>query len=227
LLNIDASSNYYMKLRPLLLATMLGFAASAEATVSFLIDGDLLKTSLGEAAPQSTLFLLVASTTNSSFGPISPGASLDVGSILDGDDDVVLFRGDLTAYGVDGVLSTSVTGINFANFANFGPGDSLALYWFPTLTTASTTIDPGTTYGVYTSTIPVDGSAAWIAPADGTTDHFLFFYTQDGSELSPGAEASNPASAGNASLTVVPEPASMLLFGLAGLGMMTVRRRRA
>ena len=218
-----------MTRRILLCASMLLLAASpSKATISFLIDGDLLRDSSGTAIGQTSLFLLVSSTTDSIFSSITPDSSTAIGSLLNGDDKI-LFRGNLANYGVNGVLSESTGSLtlNTGALTGWTSGDPLALLWFPTLTTGSGTIASGTTYGLYSNASVVDGSDAWITPSDPTTNHKLLFYTQAGSELSPGAGASNSASVGNASLTVgaVPEPSRSLL-GLIGFGVLALRRRR-
>ena len=204
--------------------------SASRATISFLIDGDQLRDSAGNAIGQSSLFVLVSSTTDLTFGAITEDSSTAVGSLLNGDDKI-LFRGDLATFGTgsNGVVSAATGGLTLDSglLSGWTSGDPLALLWFPTLTTASGTIASGTTYGLYTNGTPVDGSDAWITPTDPTTDHALLFYTQAGSDLSPGAGASNLSSAGNASLTVagIPEP-SRALLGMIGLTALGLRRRR-
>ena len=216
-----------MTRRILLCASLLLLAISpASATISFLIDGDSLKDSTGGALGQSSLFMLVSSTTNGTFEAITEGSFTAVGSLLNADDRI-LFRGDLLGSpNVNGVLQvgTGALTLNTGLLTNWTVGDPLALLWFPTPTAGSNTIPAGTKYGLYTNASAVDGSDPWITPADGTTDHSLLFYTTDGLNLGPG---SNPASAGNASLTVaaVPEPSRSML-GLIGFGMLALRRRR-
>ena len=213
--------------RILLCSTLLLLAISpASATISFLIDGDSLKDSTGGALAQSSLFMLVSSTTNGTFDAITEGSLTAVGNLLNADDKI-LFRGNLLGSpDANGVLqiATGALTLNAGSLTNWTVGDPLALLWFPTLTVGSSTIPAGTKYGLYTNASAVDGSDPWITPADGTTDHSLLFYTTDGLNLGPG---SNPASAGNASLTVaaVPEPSRSML-GLIGFGMLALRRRR-
>jgi MYXO-CTERM domain-containing protein len=219
-----------MTRRILLCASLLFLVISpASATIAFLIDGDTLKDSTGGALGQSSLFMLVSSTTNGTFEAITEGSFTAVGSLLNADDRI-LFRGDLLGSpNVNGVLQvgTGALTLNTGLLTNWTVGDPLALLWFPTLTAGSNTIPAGTKYGLYTNASAVDGSDPWITPADGATDHNLIFYTKDGSELSPGAGATNLAAAGNASLTVdaVPEPSRSML-GLIGFGMLALRRRR-
>lgn len=216
-----------MTRRILLCASLLFLVISpASATIAFLIDGDTLKDSTGGALGQSSLFMLVSSTTNGTFDAITEGSFTAVGSLLNADDRI-LFRGDLLGSpNVNGVLQvgTGALTLNTGLLTNWTVGDPLALLWFPTLTAGSNTIPAGTKYGLYTNASAVDGSDPWITPADGTTDHSLLFYTTDGVNLGPGT---NPAAAGNASLTVdaVPEPSRSML-GLLGFGMLALRRRR-
>jgi hypothetical protein len=210
-------------------ASLLLAASPLNATISFLIDGDLLKDSGGGAIAQSSLFMLVSSTTDGTFSPIIADSSTAVGSLLN-TDDRILFRGDLLGNpNANGVLQVATGGLslNAGLLTNWTAGDPLALLWFPTLAAGSTTIPAGTTYGRYTNASAVDGSDAWITPSDGTSDHNLLFYTKDGVELSPGSGAANLAPAGNASLTVaaIPEPSRSML-GLIGLGVLALRRRR-
>jgi hypothetical protein len=215
--------------RTLLAVTVfLGFSFSANASVSFSIDGDLLKDSSGFAIGQNSLFLLVSSLNSANFDAIVAGSSTSVGSLLNTDDRIIA-RGNLSAFGENGVLNTTVLGTildSTAGGSNAGwnPGDPLALLWFPTLTSASGTIGTGTTYGLYTNALAVDGSDPWITPADGVSNHRLYFYNQSGGSLVTG---SNSAASGNASLTVVavPEPSRSLL-GLIGFCMVALRRRR-
>ena len=188
------------------------------------------------------LWLLVASTVDGGFAidglpgadRIVAGASTAVGSIIGGSDDLVVARGNLATWFVeDGVLDYPVLISSYqapvyggAN-SKWGVGDPLALLWFPTQTTASTILAEGTEYGFYTSAVAVDESRPWVSPVEPTSGYILTFYTQDGDVFSPGAAASNPASAGNANLKVIPEPSALLLaiLGAPMCGMIRARRR--
>ncbi len=213
-----------MKIKPHLL--LLGLLAllsveKAQATVSFDLEAEQLRTSLGVAESTSALWVLVADNSSNGFGNVSTGASLTVGSFLNGSDDQILAKGDLSANGVAGALLANPAGITVAQ------NTPLALYWFPDLTTSSSTASGGSTYGRYTnaSTVAADGSSAWIAPANNTTGYALHFFTTSATTFHTGG--TNTAASGNASLTVAaaPEPSRMMLMGL-GLGAFFLRRRR-
>ena len=217
----------------------LGITAQSIATISISLQADLLTDNLGNAAPLSTLYMLVGSTGDSDFsfingggGVINGGTSTAIGSLLSpsGDstpDDFVLFRGNLTAAGTSGVLDALITGLNFASIPGWDAGDPLALIWFPSLTTSSTTIPNGTRYGIYTrnTSVPLEGSAAWITPANGTSNYPLGFFTQNGETFSPGPTAVNSAAAGRSSITAVPEPSTLGMAALGVIGLMSRRRR--
>ncbi|WP_009965535.1 PEP-CTERM sorting domain-containing protein [Verrucomicrobium spinosum] len=207
------------------LVTLFAGLLPVNATITFLMQADLLKDSNGVAMSQDGVFMLVASTADATFQPILAGTSTAVGSTF-GLDDRILFVGDLGSFGVDGVLDATIA-IDSTLFAGLTTNDPLALYWFPTLTTGDTSIGEGTTYGFYTNAVAVDGSSAWLTPADPTSNYSLGFFTKDGSELSPGIGASNLASAGNAANTVsaVPEP-SVSVLAMAGAMFAVFGRRR-
>lgn len=210
-----------------LVCGILLLASTGHATVTIGIQGDMLKDSSGTALTSTGLFLLVSSTSDAIFDGIVAGSSTSIGSSLNGGDDRIVFRGDLQSsfsnYSSAGVLDVTASGLNLSSVSGWSAGDPLALLWFPTLTTASGTIADGTKYGIYTNSSAIDGSAAWVTPSD-TFSVNVGFYTTDGLNLGPG---SNPANAGNASLTVgaAPEPSRSML-GLIGFGMLALRRRR-
>ncbi len=202
-------------------------SAASAYNVSFDIEADLLKNSTangGGAMPTTGICLLVASTTDASFvTTLNAGQSLAVGSFLNGGDDQILFKMDLSTNGTPGVFGENPT-INTANFsANLDGNDPLILYWFPTLTTASNTI-PATAvpYGQFRTTTTQDGGQSWVMPAATTNNYRLYFKTTDGA-IFPGTHDAAESLA-NLS-TAVPEPSTYAVVMLAGLGGVLLRRR--
>ena len=152
----------------LLAALVLTSAPHAQATITISVQADSLRTGTGAAAPTTTLAMIVADTDANGLGTaiigtIATNASLN-GS---GGDDLILFRTNLANFGTPGVLETLVSGLDFANDPNgkWGPNDRLYLVWFPTLTTASTTLSLGASYGV------ID---LGVTPADGSVERFTY-----------------------------------------------------
>lgn len=207
------------------LAALLLFTTSAKASVSFVLAADLLKDANGTPAPASTLVMLVVSTADSVFSPLIPG-SYPVGSHIS-EDDVVLFLTDLSSSGIPGVLDAGTPGLFLESIPGWTVGDPLALYWITGASLEQQQIESLDPFGMYTDSVGHDGSDPWVTPADGTPGWNLWMYTQDGQDYSPGAGASNPASAGIASsvATAVPEPGRAVLFVL-GMLIMVLNRTR-
>lgn len=213
----------------LLVGLFLFAVIPARATVLLELAGGYLKDAAGGAiAPESGLLLLVASTGDAAFSAIVPTSSLATGSLLNADgDDLVLYRAALSG---DGYMDGVATGGEFRLVISLDldattlEGSALQLYWFPTLTTASTSAAEGVAYGIYRSSVlsgavDADGSSAWFLPADGTSGYELLFLTSDaGSTI-------NTAASGTAAnvVTAVPEPAGWALVG-AGLAGIWLRR---
>jgi hypothetical protein len=184
--------------------------------VTFDLGAERLKNADGSAMPSSGLVILGASTLDSIF--TAPTAD----QFFSGDD-FELDRWDLTALGGggglgDGTFSGTTGPLTLSG--NWTPGDSVQLYWFPTLTLASSSPGAGTPYGIYRHDTGLDGSEPWFTPADGL-GRTLLFLTDDATV--PG---SNPALAGNASLTVIPEPGHYAMaLGLACMVYAVASRR--
>ena len=149
-----------------------------------------LRTANGDLMPTNGLVVLVASTNDSSFSGPTPTSFVS-------DDDIVIASWDLSNTPIgDGVLQDEISNVTFADRPGWASGDSLAMYWFPTLTLTNSEPGNNTPYGFYTDPVGLDNSAPWITPSESSTLN-LWFQTSD----SP-LGGSNPASAGIASLTV-------------------------
>lgn len=181
----------------------------ARAVITFNTFAGEMRTAEGALMPVGGQVFLVASTLNGVFGEPNHAASLSVGSFLSGDD-VILFRGTLTTAGI---WAQGIT-VNLGSFANLNAGDLLQWYWFPTLTSESTSPGLGTTYGYYRDNGGIDGGMAWEIPNSDPAIITLNFAT-----VSVGG--SNPNEAGWA-VSVVPE-ASNLIFGGLALGLVAFR----
>jgi len=197
----------------------------ARATVSFEISATELRTAGGASLMSlNGLVLLVADTSNDGFSGLTAGAPLTVNSFLSSDD-LILFRGDLSAGGLGYFVGAASPGLG----GNLGTGDAVKLYWFPTLTLSSTTAAEGTTYGSYRSATGLDGSAPWVVPNDGSSAVELKFFTTGNNQGEPfgGGPASNDPVLGWASQTVAPVPeASNLITAALALGLCALRVTR-
>jgi len=140
--------------------------------------------------PVNSVAVLVADTGNNGFVDPQPGFPLSLGAMW-GADDKIVGLWDLNNCGCgDGVLYDQ-TVVGYTN--GFAPGQTLQLYWFPSLTLASNTVGV-TYYGKYTDTNspPLDGSDMWEMPAAGTTISLRFWTMANGGR--------NPEMAGQATL---------------------------
>lgn len=197
--------------------------------VSFDLEADRLRANATTSFPTTGLILLVASTTNNTFGAtITAGTSLAAGGFLDNGDDQILGRFDLSSTATAGSLLTLATVSTGGTFANLSAGDRLALYWFPTLTLNSTAVpNTSTSYGTYQTgdTAPLDNSQAWTMPATTTDNYRLYFLTTDAINTAAG---SHTVAEATPNFFTVPEPSSLVLGMLAtvGLGWSAFRRRR-
>lgn len=190
-----------------LLLALIATRAHAAFTINLL--GGVVSDSSGTPISSSSgVLALVASTAgaDSIFTQHIAGSSLTANSFLGGDD---LVLATFTSFG-DGFFSFSDS-LSYESFSSqLNAGDSLALYWFPTLS-AGDTILHGTSYGMFTE-------ISWAMPADGGTVTYSFTTESAGGAL--------PDSAGFATLTAVPEPATTVAFLGAAAGAFVIYRRK-
>lgn len=186
------------------LATILTVAAlgcSAHA-LTITVAADLLKSNDGSPMPVNGLVVLTTLASGSTFGPTADSFTSE-GELL-------LAKWDLSEFAIDGVLSAATEPLSFSG--DWGAGDPLRLYWFPTLTMASLEPGAGTYYGTYSNLAGIDGTDPWVTIDNEAGSINLAFLTEDGIIL-PG---SNPASAGLANFQVPQAPDNGSALGLFG-----------
>jgi hypothetical protein len=200
-------------------AAIFGLSAlvqmQSQGGITLNLGGRDLRTSGGAALfPVNGLVILVASTQNSDFLAPTPDSSFTpMGIFVPGGDDIVIGTVGASALGKAGLALNDI-----AFFGNWNANDPLKMYWFPSLTTASTSPTAGTSYGAYRSDsamyIPgsdpqLQYSDSWLTPAEsGAAALTLLTQSQGGA---------SPDSAGWANLTVVPEPITSALGIFGGL----------
>ncbi len=201
--------------------------SDASATVSFSGTFEAFNTSAGSGnpAPITSLVLLIADTTGDGFQGFLSGSSTTVGSLLNSDDEII-YRDDMSAFFTPGVYSLATPGLTLdstaasANAGTWSPGDNIAIVWFPTLTVATLSLTAGNSYGMLTA--GTTGSDAFSTPGDPGSRIWQYYST----DASSGFFEAGNGTPTVANQTVVPEPTSLLLAGIASLGLM-IRRRRA
>lgn len=159
---------------------------------------DRFGTAPANLAPTNSVAVLVVDTGNNGFVDLQPSFSLSMGATW-GTDDKVVGLWDLNACLCGDGQLLDQTVVAYTN--GIAPGQKLRLYWFPSLTLASNTLDV-TYYGKYTDTNspPLNGSNPWQMPVGGSSIILRFQTTSLG--------GSNPESAGEATfLTAEPLPA--------------------
>lgn len=203
------------KLIALVSTSFLSLAAQASVSISLDL-GTLYGSSISTIFPDGGLIQLVASTQDSDF------AAPAVGAFVNGDDVILASFGlDSSLTGIPGTTSVVISDINYVGA--LGAGDALMLRWFPTLTAGSTTssLTAGTIFGQFTSSSPVDVSAAWFLPSDGAALGLQFLTTSTG----VGSWADSQYAL--ATNTVVPEPSTYAaVLGSLVLGVVGYRRFR-
>lgn len=152
-------------------------ATTAQSKVSFDLQIDAITEADGTTAiSDSGLLVLVVDTGENGFDLPT------VGSLVSGDDEVVTYW-DLDDYSFTSTDIRLVTegGVNYG--ANWTADDSLALFWFPTLSSANMIPAADTVYGVFADAASLASGDAWSMPADGTLKHSLKLFTAAATKL--------------------------------------------
>ena len=180
--------------------------------------------------------MLVADTGGDGFGTVQSGKSLSLGAFLDSaNNDKILWKSNISNSGFgpgvvfeNPLLTLDSTSLPNPTAGSWVTGNALALLWFPTLTTSTSTTTGGDAYGLFAGPAS-NGSSPWITPNNGVTNYQLYFLNAGSQTIDPGL-SSPVASTGNASLVVAvgaaPEP-SVSCLALLGAAGMVLRRRRS
>jgi hypothetical protein len=195
-------------MRILILAVLALVSWTARATITIELDADLLKGPTSTPMPMSGLVLLVASTNDTTFNAPTPTAFVS-------GDDIILAKFDLSG-GTNGVCLGFAPGIKSTLV-----GKPIMMYWYPTLNLNSTVPGNGTPFGSYRTDSPLDGSDAWVTPADGASIN-LRFLTSDANLDYHNPAGSNPASLAIANQFVGGAPSPTLLISLLQGGALNI-----
>jgi len=188
-----------------LLAPAVAFAQSN--TITLTLTAGVLYNSSGDQLAQGGLVLLIADTnlSDGGFEPLQAGSSLNVGSLLNGDDQIIASTSIMNTPSVAQTTPLTI-GLMSSQFPNLTTGDPLAVVWFSDLTSSSSVLPSGETYGLYSSVTPNDGDP-WLTPLAGGTINLEF--------LTSAAGGMYPETDGYATMTAmsaVPEPATYSLI---------------
>lgn len=234
-------------------AVFLGVTTFVHGTVVLNIGSTTLSSSGGTPIAANTLLQLVNLGANGVFDSINvaDGNATGLNRWVSGDDTVLDFT--FRAIGTGGTFtgdfsSTSHFDLRFNNVSNtdttagffsrtfeidgfsgafpdgLPSGIKLGVRWFPGLTINSDadfnaiTLAVGQSYGQFTRQAPspiLNGGSYWVTPGDGGSLTF-----------DPLITSSEGSAAGQATLTVVPEPAAIAFSLLGAAGLATLRRRR-
>jgi autotransporter-associated beta strand protein len=164
-----------------------------------------LQDRLGNLMSADGVAVLVADTGNNGFADPQPDCLLDVGVTWGNDDKVVGLwdlRDSLNCSDHDhGVLCAEMV---VSYVGGVAAGQSVQLYWFPSLTLASNTVGV-TDYGKYadTNSPPLDNSDSWNLPVPENSVLLRFATQSEG--------GSNPDAAGRATLSTATLPVARFM----------------
>ena len=169
--------------------TVLPAPSTITVDVGYLYDR--FGTAPANLVPTNSVAVLVVDTGNNGFVDPQPGFPLSLGATWGTDDRIVGIWDPGGCGSGDGTLFCD-TVVTYTN--GIALGQTLQLYWFPSLTLASNTVGV-TYYGKFTDTNspPLDGSDAWQMPANGSSAYLIFWTVSN--------QGSNPDAAGQATLS--------------------------
>jgi hypothetical protein len=166
------------------------------------------------------LVLLVGDTAQNGFNSFAAGSSLTFGSFLNDDDQILGLTAILPGGAGSALGSFADIPIADAEFSQLTAGDRLGLVWFSSVSSGTSALLGGETYGLFSSFLPaVDGPDAWVVPAIGATIDIQFRTL-----LAGGTHAETEA---YANMTAIPEPSTYAaILGAGVLGFAIYRRKR-
>jgi hypothetical protein len=169
---------------------------------------------------------IIVADEGTAAGIIDPyNTVLSVGNYLGGSSDDRIIGLTTSVSNVAGTgfsgFQQNYTGLTYSG--NFDAGDNLYLLWFPTISTAGSTVGAGVSYGVYRSSTANTASGAdigFVAPSDG------FAYNMSAYLNSIAGGGGVTAADFTASqITAVPEPSLYGLLGVGAIGLVLFRAR--
>ncbi len=192
------------------------FSAQIHASVSFTISAERLQDPSGIDMAESGVLVLVADTGGDGFQGASPTAIVTADDYLVGMWDIATGGGN-----TPGAFQGTTGAVSFSG--DWGEGDPLAIYWFPTLSLPSEAPGEAVPYGMYANGT-LDDTDPWSTPADGTSGHRLIFLTTDADNLLAGGGASDSADglASNVTSGTAPaDPSGLAAQAFPGMIMLT------
>lgn len=221
-------------------AAAFSLPATTEASITInLYAGELRNASGSASIAQGTLLQLINLGSDGIFNEINVGDTSSTGlARWTSGDDSVLDAVYLVGNGPGDFASTAAFDLSVGSdpttgimersmkidFSSLPAGTKLGIRWFPGLAAAdfqTITLAQGQSFGQFTrQTAPMHSGSPWVTGADGSTLGFDALATAN----IGGGDAN---SAGFASFTVVPEPASIALSMIGAAGLAFMRRRRA
>lgn len=175
--------------------------------------------------PDGSIAIVVADTSGlglAAFNSLSPASPLTAGSFIGGD--LIL---NSQPFSVPfSILAAYMNGTVYQNLASpLASGQQVFVLWFPTLTSAATTLGIGTQFEVIggngaSANSIAEGGNAWTIPAGGST---VTMYADE-----PANFGYTPVTDLTASFPLpIPEPSTIALLCMGLVSLTTIRRRKA